>query len=68
MARAALRWGVRELAMEAKVGKATIVRFERDQSKPNPSTMAALRRAFERGGVEFIEDYGVADRTPAQQI
>ena len=54
--------------MEAKVGKATIVRFERDQSKPNPSTMAALRRAFERGGVEFIEDYGVADRTLSQQI
>jgi hypothetical protein len=66
MARAALRWGVRKLSTEANVGKTTIVRFEGDLSMPIPSTLAALRRAFEEAGIEFIEDWGVGLRaTPA---
>jgi hypothetical protein len=59
MARAGLRWGVRDLADKSRVGRTTIVRFEGEQTAPNPSTRAALRRAFEDAGVEFIGQSGV---------
>ena len=52
MARAALGWGVRELATVAKVSIDTVVRFERgDELKER--TVEALQRAFEAAGVEF---------------
>jgi transcriptional regulator with XRE-family HTH domain len=53
MARAALKWGVRELAARAGVVMATVVRFEGDLTKPNRATLAAIRRAFEDAGIEF---------------
>ena len=59
MARAGLRWGILDLAERARVGKTTVVRFENAQSGPNPSTRAALRRAFEAAGVTFTGDHGV---------
>jgi transcriptional regulator with XRE-family HTH domain len=53
MARAALGWGVRELATVAKVSIDTVVRFERgDELKER--TVEALQRAFETAGVEFM--------------
>jgi transcriptional regulator with XRE-family HTH domain len=52
MARAALGWGVRELAAAAKVSIDTVVRFERgDDLKER--TVDALRHALETAGVEF---------------
>jgi len=52
MARAALGWGVRELAAAAKVSIDTVARFERgDELKER--TIDALRRALEAAGVEF---------------
>ena len=52
MARAALGWGVRELATVAKVSIDTVVRFERgDELKER--TIDALQRALETAGVEF---------------
>ncbi len=52
MARAALGWGVRELAGFAKVSIDTVVRFERgDELKER--TIDALQRALETAGVEF---------------
>ena len=58
MARAALGWGVRELARRAHIGSTTVIRFE--GGKPaNPSTLALLERAFEEAGVRFIEGGGV---------
>lgn len=56
MARAALDWGVRDLAREAQVGVSTITRFENGQGAPIPATLAAIRRALEAAGVEFIDD------------
>ena len=47
MARAALDWTIPQLAEQSEVGRTTIVRFEREQTMPNPSTRAALRRALE---------------------
>ena len=52
MARAALGWGVRELAAAAKVSADTVARFERgDELKER--TIDALQRALEAAGIEF---------------
>lgn len=58
MARAAVDWGVRDLAREARVGVATVTRFENGQVIPNPSTLAAIRTALEAAGVIFIQENG----------
>jgi DNA-binding LacI/PurR family transcriptional regulator len=52
MARAALKWGVREVAKAAKVSPATVTRVEADQPA-NASTLSAIRAALEAAGVEF---------------
>jgi transcriptional regulator with XRE-family HTH domain len=52
MARAALGFGVRDLAAAAKVSTDTVARFERgDELKER--TIDALRRALEAAGIEF---------------
>jgi transcriptional regulator with XRE-family HTH domain len=52
MARAAIGWGVRELAAAAKVSTDTVARFERgDELKER--TIDALQRALEAAGIEF---------------
>lgn len=58
MARAALNWGVRELARAANVGVNTISSFETGNRKPIPATLAAIQRALEEAGVEFISENG----------
>ena len=58
MARAALGWGVRELAAAAKVSIDTVARFERgDELKER--TIEALQRVLEAAGIEFIDGDGV---------
>jgi transcriptional regulator with XRE-family HTH domain len=58
MARAALKWGVLDLASRADVTKNTIVRFE--AGKPSyESTASRLERALLAEGVTFFEDLGV---------
>jgi transcriptional regulator with XRE-family HTH domain len=57
MARAALDWGVRELANAAKVSVDTVARFERgDELKER--TVEAIQHALEAGGIEFFDDNG----------
>jgi ribosome-binding protein aMBF1 (putative translation factor) len=58
MARAALGWGVRDLAAKASVGVSTVTRFEAGQVEPIPATAAAIQRAFEATGIQFIEPNG----------
>jgi len=54
MARAALGWGVRDLAAHAHVGTNTVARFE--SGKPaNASTLLLIRQAFEAAGVRFTD-------------
>jgi transcriptional regulator with XRE-family HTH domain len=53
MARAALDWGIRDLAERSKVSRTTIVRFERGHVTPIPATLLVLRRTLEDAGVEF---------------
>ena len=57
MARAAVGWGVRDLASAAKVSPDTVARLERGESLA-PRTLEAIRSALEAGGVEFIEANG----------
>jgi transcriptional regulator with XRE-family HTH domain len=52
MARAAVRWGVRELAAKAGVSANTVARIE-NGADAKQSTMDALQRALEAAGVEF---------------
>lgn len=54
MARAALQIGVRELAVAAAVSPTTITRLERGEAL-YPRTVAAIRAALEKNGVEFID-------------
>lgn len=57
MARAALDWGVLDLAQKADVATQTIVRLERGEAL-RQSTLDRIRRAFERAGLEFIPENG----------
>lgn len=52
MARAAVGWGVRDLATEAKVSVDTVVRLEKG-GVLKERTVDAIRRALEAAGVEF---------------
>src|SRR4051812_15039365 len=53
MARAAIRWGVRELAAKASVTANTVTRIE-NGADAKQSTMERLQRALETAGVEFM--------------
>jgi transcriptional regulator with XRE-family HTH domain len=53
MARAALAWGVRDLAGAAGLSADTVARFERGKALQR-STVRAIRVALENAGCEFI--------------
>lgn len=57
MARAALKWGVRDVAREAKVSPATVTRIEADHPA-NASTLSTIQAALEAAGVIFIASNG----------
>ena len=55
MARAALRWSIDDLAAQAKVGRATIARFETGTAA-RADTVTALRRTLQDAGVVLIAE------------
>ncbi|WGD30167.1 helix-turn-helix transcriptional regulator [Ancylobacter sp. WKF20] len=57
MARAALGWGVRDLAREANVSIDTITRLEKGEALL-PRTVEAIQRALEEAGVIFVAENG----------
>jgi transcriptional regulator with XRE-family HTH domain len=57
MARAAVGWGVRELAEKAGVTANTVTRIE-NGSDAKQSTMDRLQQALEDAGVVFIDENG----------
>lgn len=57
MARVAVDWGVRDLALNSGVSTNTIARFERGDPLKD-STVSAIRNALEAAGVEFIAENG----------
>ena len=59
MARAGLGWNIGQLAANANVGAATVARFETSKGEIIPATLAAIQRALEAAGIEFLPDNGV---------
>ena len=57
MARAAVGWGVRELAKKAGVTANTVTRIE-NGAEAKQSTMDRLQHALEAAGIEFIQENG----------
>lgn len=57
MARAAVGWGVRELAKKAGVTANTVTRIE-NGADAKQSTIDRLQQALEAAGVEFIDENG----------
>jgi transcriptional regulator with XRE-family HTH domain len=57
MARAAVGWGVRDLAKKAGITANTVTRIE-NGADAKQSTMDALQRALEAAGIEFIDENG----------
>ena len=59
-ARALLRWRAQDLAQESAVGVATIRRAELMDGETSMTAVndAAVRRALENAGIEFIEENG----------
>lgn len=57
MARAALGFGVRDLATRAEVSTQTVTRFERGEAL-KAATVERLQAALEAAGIEFIPENG----------
>ena len=57
MARAALGWGVRELAAQAGIATNTVSRFENGADALG-DTLLKIQRTLERAGIEFIDENG----------
>jgi DNA-binding XRE family transcriptional regulator len=58
MARAALKWTVRQLAEAAGVHRNTITNIEVGRYAGDVASLSAIRAALEAGGVEFIDENG----------
>ena len=59
MARAALKWTVRDLATKAGVSVDTVLRAEKADNTIRRPTWTALQSAFENGHIEFFENGSV---------
>lgn len=57
-ARGLVAWTQDELAAAAKVGLSTVRDFEAGRRRPVLANMAAIRRALEAAGVDFIPENG----------
>jgi transcriptional regulator with XRE-family HTH domain len=57
-ARGLIGWSQEDLADHSKVSVTTIRNFERGATQPIAANLAALQRAFEDAGIEFIPENG----------
>jgi transcriptional regulator with XRE-family HTH domain len=57
-ARALLAWTQQELMAHSGVSQKTIADFERGASTPYPRTIRDFVEAFEKAGIEFLQDDG----------
>ena len=57
-ARGLLDWTQHALASKAGIGVVTVHQFEAGIAQPRQATIEVIRRAFEKAGVEFIDENG----------
>jgi predicted transcriptional regulator len=57
-ARGLVGWSQQDLAREAGVGTVAIHQLESATSQPRRATLDVIKRAFEKAGVEFIDENG----------
>jgi transcriptional regulator with XRE-family HTH domain len=57
-ARGLLDWSQQDLASQAGVGVVTVRQVENGSTEPRRATLAVVRQAFDRAGVEFIDENG----------
>ena len=57
-ARGLLDWSQQDLAGQAGIGIVTVRQVEAGSTKPRRATLIVLKQAFERAGVEFIDENG----------
>jgi predicted transcriptional regulator len=63
-ARGLLDWSQQDLATAAGVGLVTVHQLEAGTSQPRHATLDVIRRAFEKAGVEFIDENGGGPGVP----
>lgn len=56
--RGLLDWSQQELAKRAEVGIVTIRQVEAGLTEPRKATLTVIRQAFEKAGVEIIDENG----------
>ena len=56
MGRAALDWGVRDLAAKAGIAADTVTRAEQGSPGVSGKTWGAIQRALEEAGIEFLPE------------
>jgi DNA-binding XRE family transcriptional regulator len=59
-ARGLLKWTQAILAHKAALSTVTLNMIENEAVRPRDSTLVAIQAALEAGGVEFLEEDGVA--------
>ena len=66
-ARSMLRWTGKDLAEKSGVGFSTLMRLETENGVPNAQakTLEAIRKSFEKAGIEFI---GSPDDAPGVRL
>ena len=62
-ARALLDWSQSDLADHAGLSQTGIARIENGTNKPNSSTIEKIELAFDKAGIEFLQDSGVKKRS-----
>lgn len=61
-ARALIGWSQKDLADHADLSQTGVARIENGTNQPNSSTIAKIRAAFDKAGVEFLDSSGVKKR------
>ena len=57
--RGLLKWTQSTLAHHATISAATLNMIENETVRPRESTLAAIRQALERAGVQMIDENGI---------